>query len=329
MKHKILIIAGLALFFSVVTYIAHDLFSNSSVKYSKSNPYEYDIQHLNKFDSVSVSYNENLAFRPQMLEMHGVATDYSDRIYVAGNKFLEIFTKTGNLLKRIALDGNALCITIDPDKNILLGMEDRIEILDMDGKLKEKWEPVSQSSIITSISSDGKNVFVADAGLTSVYQYDISGKLIGHIGDKDPHRGIPGFVVPSPYFDLGISGINEFWVANPGRHLMEKFDFEGNLIKSWGITSMEIEGFCGCCNPSHFTILKDGSFVTSEKGIERVKIYTSEGKLKCVVALPQSFKEGTRGLDLCVDSKDRIIVLDPVKKMVRVFAPNIDSKNNN
>jgi hypothetical protein len=38
-----------------------------------------------------------------------------------------------------------------------------------------------------------------------------------------------------------------------------------------------------------------------------------------VVANSGSFTEGTRGLDLAVDSKGRIVVLDPERKQVRIF----------
>ena len=82
--------------------------------------------------------------------------------------------------------------------------------------------------------------------------------------------------------------------------------------------------FCGhkspsCCNPSHMAILSDGSFVTCEKGIERIKIHTQNGDYKCVVAAPDSFDKDTVGLDVAVDGNDRIFVLDPVRAVVRVF----------
>jgi hypothetical protein len=82
---------------------------------------------------------------------------------------------------------------------------------------------------------------------------------------------------------------------------------------------MEIEGFSGCCNPSHFAILEDGSFVTSEKGLARVKIYNRIRDIVSVVALPDQFIEGTVGLDLAVDSSQKIYVLDPRQKLVRIF----------
>jgi hypothetical protein len=66
--------------------------------------------------------------------------------------------------------------------------------------------------------------------------------------------------------------------------------------------------------------LEDDSFVTSEKGIARVKIYNRIGNLVSVVAAADLFIEGTVGLDLAVDSAQRIYVLDPMQKAVRIFA---------
>jgi hypothetical protein len=67
-------------------------------------------------------------------------------------------------------------------------------------------------------------------------------------------------------------------------------------------------------------IRKDGSFVTSEKGLVRVKIYAPSGELVGVVAPAKDFEKGIHGLDLAVDSKDRILVLDPGTSTVRVYA---------
>jgi hypothetical protein len=100
---------------------------------------------------------------------------------------------------------------------------------------------------------------------------------------------------------------------------LEAFDKKGNMKSSWGKQSEEIDGFCGCCNPTHIALLSDGSFVTSEKAIPRVKIYSQTGEFQCIVAGPDQFDEGTKGLDLAVDSKNRVYVLDVVRKLIRVF----------
>ena len=59
--------------------------------------------------------------------------------------------------------------------------------------------------------------------------------------------------------------------------------------------------------------------MTSEKGLIRVKIHGPDGSFRCVVAGPDRFDEGTVQLDLAVDSKGRVLVLDPRRKQVRVF----------
>ncbi len=160
---------------------------------------------------------------------------------------------------------------------------------------------------------------MADAGNHIVWKFDKSGNRLKRIGEKDEARDIPGFIIPSPYFDVALDPDGFLWVANTGRHSIENYTKDGDFRTSWGEFSMGIEGFSGCCNPSHFAILEDGSFVTSEKGLARVKVYNRIGALVSVVALPDQFIEGTIGLDLAVDSSQRIYVLDPRQKLVRIF----------
>lgn len=317
MKQRIIIVIALILLLVVIGFMARDLFSGKSE--SSKNPYEYDLGDLKKSDTSLNRYDEIRQFRPGLEEIHGIAVDASDRIFVAGKNGVEVFDISGKRISGFQFEGNADCIAVDAAGNIFLGIDDHIEVYSKDGNLIRKWPPVNSESVITSVAITNLFVYVADAGMKTVYRYDHNGKLFNQIGQKDPENHIPGFIVPSPYFDVCIGRKGELWVANTGRHEMEQFSPDGKLVSAWGKASMTIEGFCGCCNPSHFTIFPDGSFVTSEKGIERVKIYHPDGTLKCVVATPLQFEEGTRGLDLAVDSKERILLLDPIKRQVRIF----------
>ncbi len=77
--------------------------------------------------------------------------------------------------------------------------------------------------------------------------------------------------------------------------------------------------------------MPDGRCVTGEKGMPRVKIYDAEGKFESVVAGPDvlapNFSVTTetredlrlKPVDLAVDGKSRIIVLDPNARKVRIF----------
>jgi hypothetical protein len=144
--------------------------------------------------------------------------------------------------------------------------------------------------------------------------------MLGKIGERNVGKGITGFVIPSAYLDVALDREGLLWAVNPGQHRLENYTLNGELRSSWERTSMELEGFCGCCNPIHIAILPNGSFVTSEKSIPRVKIHAPTGDFKTVVAPPELFSEGTTGLDLAVDSQERILVLDPLARVVRIFA---------
>ncbi|MCX6272857.1 MAG: hypothetical protein NTU44_16915, partial [Bacteroidetes bacterium] len=318
MKQKVFIFLGLTLLLLVIIIIAGDLFSGK--KKTAYNPFAYNLDSIKNSDTTSAAYTEILSFKPRMEEIHGIDVDRYDHIFVAGKGAVEMYDGSGKLLNAMPIQGTARCIKVDMNGNLFLGMEDHIEIRDSRGKLVNIWKRESEESIITSIGISGKDVFVADAGMATVLHYNKKGILLERIGEKDLRKGVPGFTVPSPYFDLGFNPEGKLWVVNPGRHELEEYDSEGTLVSRWGTASMSTDGFCGCCNPSNIAFLADGSFVTSEKGIERVKVYDKEGKFRDVVAFPGLFEEGTRGLDLGVDSRNRILVLDPVKKLIRIFS---------
>ena len=317
MKQKIFIIAGLVLLMIVIVIMVGDLFF--SKKGDQKNPYDYKLNELKKTDSNQTAYTEALSFRTGLEEIHALACGAGDRIYVGGSKGVEIFEKDGKPAGKFGFEGFASSLALDKKGNFFIGMQDHLEVFDPSGKLLKKWTSISPESFLTSIAVSDSFVFVADYGKRAVYRYDHEGRLINRIGEKDPQKKDPGFIVPSPYFDLALRNNHELWVANTGRHSMEQFSYDGTMNSAWGEASMAIAGFCGCCNPSHFTFLHDGSFVTSEKGIERVKVYSPKGVFQCIVAPPSAFTEGTKGLDLAVDSKDRIFVLDPDRKQIRIF----------
>ena len=214
-----------------------------------------------------------------------------------------------------------------------VGVGTHVEVHGPDGKRIARWDDLGDRAVLTSIAADEDDVFVADAGDKIVLRYDTSGKLLGRIGGRDAEKGIPGFVIPSPYFDLAVAPDGLLRVVNPGNHRIETFTPEGHYETplAWGKPGLAIEGFCGCCNPVNIAILADGRIVTAEKGIPRVKVYSGDGRFECVVAGPEqlaptdSITEETRdeykllAVDLAVDSRQRVLVLDPAAHSVRIF----------
>jgi hypothetical protein len=300
--------------------------------------FDYSLEEYQKIDPALVKYRQTAEIPLELQEPQGVAAGLEDKIYVVGKEGLALFDSQGTAVKTVALDGEPHCIAVAGADHaapgrIYLGMKDRIQVLDkVDGPAKT-WESLGAKANITSLAVAEQDVFAADAGNRIVWHYDAGGKLLGRIGGKDEARNIRGFVIPSPYFETALAPDGLLRVVNPGAHKIEAYTFDGHLELSWGQRGLDVAAFCGCCNPAAMAILPDGRFVTGEKGIPRVKIYDAEGKFECVVVGPDvlapNFSATTetredlrlKPVDLAVDSKSRIIVLDPNAKKVRIFEP--------
>ena len=293
----------------------------------------YDVSDLVKVDPALIMYIESPnPITTAQKDTSAIAIDASDNVYVAGDNRIAVFNTTGDQIRQFPIAGKVRGLAVSTDDKIYVGNDGHVEILDINGKVISKWPDLGSRAVITSIALTDKDVFVADAGNRVIYMYDLAGNIVNEIGKKDPDRNIPGFVIPSPYFDIAIADDGLLRVVNPGAHHIEAYTFDGDLEFSWGKTSAGIEGFCGCCNPVNFAILSDGSFITCEKGLTRVKQYDQYGKFVGVVAgtqqlidpklariceTPDQCQAG--GFDVAVDSKDRVYVLDTIRNTVRIF----------
>ena len=284
--------------------------------------FDYDLDAHGGNDPAMVIAAETVSIAIPLAVPSGIAVDARDRIYVAGDRAIVVFAPDGTGLARHEMDASPLCLDVGDDGLLYVGFMEHLAVLTREGKKIADWGNLGEKAAITSVAVVDGAVFVADAGNAVVYRYDASGKQLGRIGQKDPEREEPGFVVPSPYFDVAGGPDDTIWIVDPGRHELRNYTPDGRRRSSWKKASMTIEGFCGCCNPTHIAIREDGSFVTSEKGFVRVKLSNEIGDLQGVVAGSDAFDEGARGLDLAVDSKDRILVLDPGRRTVRVFELN-------
>ena len=296
------------------------------------NEFVYDLKELGKTDPNLILYEESAqAIGTGFKVSRGIAVDSQGRIYVAGDKAIHVLAASSLQLNDIKLPDAPRCLTVGSSGKIYVGMKDHVEVYDEQGKRLATWPSLGDDAVLTSIAVSENDVFVADAGNRIVIRYDAGGNVINHVGRKDTARNIPGFVIPSPYFDLAVGGDGLLRVVNPGRHRIEAYTFDGDLEFWWGRFSTAVEGFCGCCNPVNFAILGDGSFVTSEKGLTRVKIYDAEGAFVGVVAGPERLTGGASaicelpaecqagGFDVAVDAAGRVLVLDTLKNVVRIF----------
>jgi len=210
------------------------------------NPYAYDIKTLQAGDTLVAKYAEVQQIKPDLKGIHGIATDLSDRIYIAGEQGVEIYNPAGKREAAFPVQGSARCIQVDRNGLIYLGMEDHLEIFSMQGRQLKRWKNCGIDALITSVAVTPEDVYIADAGNKIVCRYDLDGNFLRRIGEKDPQKNIPGFIIPSPWFDIGMDHEGSLWIVNPGRHRFEKFNRDGELLSSWGKATMAMDGFCGC-----------------------------------------------------------------------------------
>lgn len=291
--------------------------------------FTYDLSKFYKTDPALIQYDEAAKITTGFKELRAIAVGPADHVYAAGDQVVRVFNKAGERVSEFELGDRPRCLAVAATGNVFVGMKDHVEVFNTSGAQHARWKSAGSDAVLTAVAVAEKDVFVADAGNRVVLRYDLSGKLVGRIGKKNPEKHIPGFIVPSPYLDLSVGADGLLWVVNPGRHRLEAYTFDGDLQSFWGEESLGVKGFCGCCNPIHFARLPDGRFVTSEKGLPRVKVYSTKGDFEGVVAGPELFPKqienphtaGVSGvcMDLAVDSTGRVLLADAFTREVRVF----------
>lgn len=247
-----------------------------------------------------------------------LALDEAGRIYVGGEGQVVMLAADGSVSERVAVKGTVTCLAVDEEGNLYAGTCDGIQVYGRGGDGKAVWNVFEPESILTSISLSGKAVYVADAGLKTVWVMDREGKVRGRL--RRAGKGDGGYLVPSPYFDVAGTADGGVWVVDPGRHELVKYSADGEEKVVWGDSGAGDESFCGCCNPSHIALSPDGGFVTAEKGIVRVKRYGGNGEYLGLVAGSGLFPARERIADLATDGSGRVYVLETSGKRVRVFA---------
>ena len=224
---------------------------------------------------------------------------------------------------RIELPDEPKCLAVGGEQHahpgrIYVGTTDYVLAFAPDGQRVAQWERPAEGCRFTAIAAGEEDVLVADSAKSVVWRFDLDGKLLGRIGQRDQARNIPGFVITDrEHFDLAIGPDGLVYVVNPRLLRIEAYTMAGDLRSHWGKGSTELDGFCGCCNPTDLAAFSDGRFVTAEKGVVRVKVYGGQGKLQTVVAGPQHFRDTPA--DLAVDARGRVLVLDGRRRSVRVF----------
>ena len=293
--------------------------------------FQYDVKQFEQTDPSLVLYRETSPIPTGLDDPKCLALGPGNALFIGGDHVLKQLDTTGHPALTIPLPGKPLALAVTASR-ICVALKDHLEIFDLNGAPVFRGGSLGEKTWLTGVADAGEFIYLADAGRREIIRCDTNGRELGRFGRRE--NGNPGFSVPSPYFHVMTGADGLLWINNPGQHQVQAYTPDGKFELGWGETSMAVDGFCGCCNPVSFTRRPDGKFVTSEKGLNRIKIYDAQGKFEGVVAGVEHLVKDLElakkacadcrigfGFAVACDSENRVLALDPATKTIRIFTP--------
>jgi outer membrane protein assembly factor BamB len=251
--------------------------------------------------------------------LRGVAVDADDNLYVVGDQLVIVYDRSGKRLRRWPTERPAGCVTIDADQRVWVGEPGQIEIFAMTGARVDAWRDDERFGYVTSIAFGADRIYVADVGGRAIRCFDAQRKFLRNIDRDEKNRR--GFMLPNRHLDLAVDGAGHLLANNPGQHRVLFYDPDGAPLRHIGqFHPRDPAGFTGCCNPTCIALTPVGLLVTAEKAPPRIKLLDPSGKLVTVIAT-EGFDPACKNMDVAVDSRGRIYVIDTEQLHVRVFEP--------
>lgn len=320
MKKRSLTIVVLLIVVLILGVIIVDFLGNRPDRRGE-NPYALEVDRYREVDPELISHTETKNFSLGSL----ISTDMSlfeNKLYISASSSLLILPLDGTQAVSHQILPGATCLEVD-DQHVFIGFGTYVAKYSHEGELLQEWNDLGERTVITNLAIKEDHIYVADAGNRRIVIFNREGEETGQFEGKAETEAGHGFIIPSANFDLAVNSFGELWVVNPAKHALENYSDEGRLRGFWESSSFEIDGFLGCCNPARITTMEDGSFVTSEKGMVRIKIFDQSGKLLSVVAPPDLFTGGedAKAPEVCAGKNGVIYALDFERAMVRVFEP--------
>ncbi|MGA2132110.1 MAG: NHL repeat-containing protein [Bryobacteraceae bacterium] len=248
--------------------------------------------------------------------LRGIALDPAGNLYVANDSQITVFDAGGRLRRRWSTAQPVHSVAVAGDGSVYAGEIRQIEIFDGAGKLKRTWRDDALLGRVTAIGFVNGDLLAGDATGRAIRRLDATGKFRNNIGRDNPLNGllIPNGVVA---FDVDAQGV--IHAANPGKHRVERYTLEGQLLGHIGhFHGTDPAGFGGCCNPTNVAV-RDRIYVTEKAG-PRAKVYSFSGELETVIA-SDVFDANCKNMSIAVDRHGRAYVADTVKLAIFVFEP--------
>ena len=249
----------------------------------------------------------------------GVAIGRGDTIHLLGDDEVRVFGQGGEFVRAWPAPSGAACLATGADGRVFVGSIGRIDIFDAGGRPAGGFDAINngQPAAITSIKVFRQEIFAGDAVARCIHRYDSAGRRLGEIGNRDKTRG---FMLPNKWLDFAVDTAGVIHATDTGRHRVSRWAIDGSPLGAFGaFGQIHPSDFVGCCNPVNLALTPDGKVVTGEKMIARVKVYEPDGTLLALIDASH-FDPANVHLPIAIDSTGRILVADPVRRVVKIFS---------
>jgi len=243
--------------------------------------------------------------------LEAVAVSKEGEIFLGGKSFVSCYNKELKEKWTLEIPEKITAVSVYDD-TVYASSAEALFLLNKNGKIIGNWGPYEANCLITSVSANKHYVAVADASNKIVFIIRKDGEvssMIGHFGEK--------LHIPSPYFDVSLTDDDKLLMAQTGLFRIETRTLDGKILSKFGESGMRYDNFCGCCNPAHFSVIPQG-YVTAEKGLNRIKIFDSEGYFVEFVSSVNNFTASVP-LDIASEDGKTIFGANPADSKLYVF----------
>jgi hypothetical protein len=231
-----------------------------------------------------------------------------------------MFADRGELLCHLPLREPATAVAAQDDRTALLAAAGALRVIDRRGVETERWPLPDPAAKITALAAGGDHVVAAELARRQVYVLGPAGKLRCAVPGQTG-GAFRGFVPGSAGLDLA-AGSGTFWVSNPARLRVERFDADGRHAGQIGGRSGGTPSrFTGPQNPVRLAALPDGVLATLEVQPLRIRLWSPSGELLGTALGPESLGPGAVHAGLAADGQGRLLVFDSDRRVVRRFRP--------
>lgn len=245
----------------------------------------------------------------------GLTVAADGMLYAAGDREVKAFTPGGELHHGFATSDAAWSIAA-ADDGLWLGMQGRLEKVDLDGKALAAIEDPARLGLITGLAAAGDRLLLGDATHKRLHLYS-RGEYLRRVGDDVNTRG---FMIPNGVLTVAYDPRESaFVVAHPQKHRIERYDLDGALLGKFGrFGHDDPAAFGGCCNPTTCGATPAGVVLATEKAPPRVKAFTSAGAYLAMTA-EDAFDPGAKNQFVAAGRSGLVYATDSVRGTIEAF----------